>query len=51
MSNYDQIGRWRFQIDRSKIFDGFEQGDLPRLFDESRVKQSFGRRRKEPVIR
>ncbi|CDW83558.1 UNKNOWN [Stylonychia lemnae] len=36
-SNYKQIGRWRFQIDRSKIFDGFEQGDLENLFDESNV--------------
>lgn len=31
------INGWRFQVDRSQIFDGFEEGDLPALFDESHV--------------
>jgi hypothetical protein len=37
MQNYDVINGWRFQKDRSKINDGFERGDLARLFDESQV--------------
>jgi len=32
--NCRKIGRWRFQADRSRILDGFERFDLPRLFDE-----------------
>eukprot|EP00347_Sterkiella_histriomuscorum_P007468 403348801 len=39
--NYDEINGWRFQKDRSNIFDGFEEGDLPRLFDESQVQEKI----------
>lgn len=35
--DYDVKNGWRFQKDRSNIFDGFEEGDLPCLFDESQV--------------
>jgi len=31
------INGWRFQKDRSNIDDGFEEGDLACLFDESNV--------------
>lgn len=41
-SNYATINGWTFQKDRSGIFDGFEQGDLENLFDET--KKWKGRR-------
>ena len=31
------INGWRFMKDRSNIFDGFKEGDLCCLFDESQV--------------
>lgn len=39
--NWNVINGWRYQIDRSKINDYFEQGDLERLFDESHVIETF----------
>jgi hypothetical protein len=42
--NYDQIGRWRFQIDRSGINDQFERGDLARLFNDRKGLKSHRRR-------
>lgn len=34
---YNIIGGWKYQVNRSRIFDGFECGDLDLLFDESKV--------------
>lgn len=36
-SQHDEINGWRFQKDRTCIDDGFQQGDLECLFDESNV--------------
>lgn len=37
------LNGWVFQIDRTRITDFFEEGDLPRLFDESDVICSFSK--------
>lgn len=41
-----EFSQWKFiiQKDRSNIFEGFEEGDLPNLFDESNVVQYIHRK-------
>jgi hypothetical protein len=41
LGEFDTINGWRFQKDRTHIFDGFEEGDLPALFDESEFWESI----------
>lgn len=41
--NYTVLNGWMFQKDRSRIIDYFEEGDLPKLFDESNVEWSFSK--------
>lgn len=39
--NYDVKNGWMFQKDRSNINDGFEEGDLSILFDDSQFWENI----------